>query len=482
MADFFKQLLSCCYDTSDAHEQLVDENERFIISTANKVSYQSNDRSATTTAATTSSSTNVHSPQVKKGKKAHVSNNSITEEDSERIFSTDALTQGVSTYVDHTEHDYDDQRSLLDTSVNQQQIGEEEEEETKTDASVDEGSMFTTSSTKQSLAEEQKIDSPVDLSEDVGKEEKSSHDTSSVKSQQHQRVEEVQRVQVKKEPVKREKQSTPQERSGEWNVIQQRLQHHSKEKLTTPQRPKITAERKKPQANLSEIQNIDNFLQSNRVNLPDQSIVTTEEPQEQHATSTNAATSDTTEVKSEKKQQQQQQKQQPLMLDLAKAISSRNNLANQQSSPSSPRKLARRFQVTTPDKSGKQTESTINSAQKQFSNEELRMLEKDIISWIESTVPDFHFDESVSFCKNLSDGITLCKLANALFPDTIDMKKVKMQVKSPFFATANIQLFLNACETVGLRKESLFTSQDLTQEKNLNLIIACLSQLQAKSN
>jgi hypothetical protein len=111
----------------------------------------------------------------------------------------------------------------------------------------------------------------------------------------------------------------------------------------------------------------------------------------------------------------------------------------------------------------------------QFLDEEFIHVERTLQEWMESTIPDFKFDSTVSFYQNLSSGVTLCRLIHTISPQHIQMNKVKTIVRSPFHASANLQLFFDACEKLGIPKESHFTIQDLTQEKKI-IVTGCLSQ------
>lgn len=82
--------------------------------------------------------------------------------------------------------------------------------------------------------------------------------------------------------------------------------------------------------------------------------------------------------------------------------------------------------------------------------------------------------DQFEFAEALKDGIALCNLINALAPGSIS--KVN-KLKTPFKERENIELFLKACETYGLRSHDLFQVNDLYERKNLYMVVNCLHSL-----
>ena len=64
----------------------------------------------------------------------------------------------------------------------------------------------------------------------------------------------------------------------------------------------------------------------------------------------------------------------------------------------------------------------------------------------------------------LMDGILLCKLMNAMEPNSV--KKIN-KLKSPFKQRENIELYLRACRDFGLQEGGLFQVNDGFEHKNL---------------
>jgi len=116
-----------------------------------------------------------------------------------------------------------------------------------------------------------------------------------------------------------------------------------------------------------------------------------------------------------------------------------------------------------------------------ISESDYRESENELQKWIENTT-SISFNMDLSFYQNLKNGIILCTLMNQLFPNSIKMQDVKQNQTSLWHETNNIEIFLKACkQQLQLREESLFSFNDLKDEKQKALIIGCLYQIKKKS-
>lgn len=94
------------------------------------------------------------------------------------------------------------------------------------------------------------------------------------------------------------------------------------------------------------------------------------------------------------------------------------------------------------------------------------------IAWIETLVGVECQEEFTSWLK---DGTILCELVNVLSPGSI-VKKIKPS-KMPFKQMEAIDIFLKACEYMGVLKVDLFVTIDLYEESNPAMVISCLQAL-----
>jgi len=95
--------------------------------------------------------------------------------------------------------------------------------------------------------------------------------------------------------------------------------------------------------------------------------------------------------------------------------------------------------------------------------------ENDVRYWIEAVTGE-HF-KSDDFQESLSDGILLCKLANAIQPGSIP----KINTSSlAFMKMENIGYFLKAAENMGLKRHDSFQTVDLFEGKNIPQVIQSL--------
>eukprot|EP01121_Diplochlamys_sp_Union-15-3_P006988 TRINITY_DN1757_c0_g1_i1.p1 TRINITY_DN1757_c0_g1~~TRINITY_DN1757_c0_g1_i1.p1 ORF type:complete len:227 (-),score=46.08 TRINITY_DN1757_c0_g1_i1:82-693(-) len=102
-------------------------------------------------------------------------------------------------------------------------------------------------------------------------------------------------------------------------------------------------------------------------------------------------------------------------------------------------------------------------------------LESAIQKWIEAVL-QIKFPSN--FQASLKDGVILCKLANALRPNSVRKFDTGTNLK-PFRMMENINAFLKACVALGLHQNDCFVTVDLYEGKNMNTVLDTL-QLLAK--
>jgi len=78
-----------------------------------------------------------------------------------------------------------------------------------------------------------------------------------------------------------------------------------------------------------------------------------------------------------------------------------------------------------------------------------------------------------SFGERLHDGQLLATVANAIEPGKIRINNSNM----PFKQMENISAFLRACRDFGVAEHDLFETVDLFEEKDLNVVLTCVSSL-----
>eukprot|EP00947_MAST-08B_sp_MAST-8B-sp1_P000537 g537.t1 len=100
-----------------------------------------------------------------------------------------------------------------------------------------------------------------------------------------------------------------------------------------------------------------------------------------------------------------------------------------------------------------------------------KKLERDVQEWIEAVTGEL-FESGDSFAANLKSGVRLCKLLNAFEPGVI--KRISAS-KMPFKQMENIFLFLQtARQRLSLESRELFSTPDLYEEKNLDVVLTAL--------
>ena len=76
--------------------------------------------------------------------------------------------------------------------------------------------------------------------------------------------------------------------------------------------------------------------------------------------------------------------------------------------------------------------------------------------------------DQFDFAEMLKDGVMLCNLINALQPGSV--KKINT-LKTSFKQRENIEMYLKACATYGLKEQDLFQVNDLFETKNPHLVV-----------
>ena len=79
------------------------------------------------------------------------------------------------------------------------------------------------------------------------------------------------------------------------------------------------------------------------------------------------------------------------------------------------------------------------------------------------------------FPEGLKDGTVLCALMNAIQPGSI--ARVNPAPTMPFKKMENITASIKAMRAFGLRENELFSTVDVTEEKNLKAVVICLTAL-----
>lgn len=98
--------------------------------------------------------------------------------------------------------------------------------------------------------------------------------------------------------------------------------------------------------------------------------------------------------------------------------------------------------------------------------------ERQVLSWVGAVLGDDLSDMTLS--EALRDGRRLCRLVNAIRPDSVP--KIS-ESKIPYKEMENCSNFLRACRTLGVAEHSLFETVDLYEEKDLGLVLRALHAL-----
>lgn len=89
--------------------------------------------------------------------------------------------------------------------------------------------------------------------------------------------------------------------------------------------------------------------------------------------------------------------------------------------------------------------------------------------------------ESITTAKyedSLKDGVVICKLINALAPGSV--RKVETG-SMPFKQRVNIENFIEACKSFGLKEQEVFGVNDLYEGKNVPQFTQCLVAIGRKA-
>nr|CCA27984.1 conserved unknown protein putative [Albugo laibachii Nc14] len=92
-------------------------------------------------------------------------------------------------------------------------------------------------------------------------------------------------------------------------------------------------------------------------------------------------------------------------------------------------------------------------------------------SWIETVTGEKFKDD---FETTLKDGVLLCTLMNKIVPGLIP--KIE-NASNPFKKMENISHFIKACRKLGVAEFDLFETIDLSESKNISLVINCIHAL-----
>jgi len=91
--------------------------------------------------------------------------------------------------------------------------------------------------------------------------------------------------------------------------------------------------------------------------------------------------------------------------------------------------------------------------------------------WIEAVTGvkmGVEMKDPLDFANHLKDGSTLCKLINEIVPGAV--KKINT-MNAPFKQRENIEMYLKACASYGLKEQDLFQVNDLYENKNLYMVV-----------
>lgn len=102
------------------------------------------------------------------------------------------------------------------------------------------------------------------------------------------------------------------------------------------------------------------------------------------------------------------------------------------------------------------------------------------LQWIEEVTgrplepPRGEFKDQFDVQDVLKDGVVLCELMNTLFPNTI--KKVNTS-KLAFKQRENIEMFIKACQSRGMKDVDTFQTDDLYECKSMYTFVNCIHSL-----
>lgn len=93
--------------------------------------------------------------------------------------------------------------------------------------------------------------------------------------------------------------------------------------------------------------------------------------------------------------------------------------------------------------------------------------------WLEALTGEKR-GEAQPFAAWLRDGRVLCLAANAIQPGIC--RKINKDAK-PFKQMENITTFIGACRKLGVLEKDVFSTVDLWEAKNLQVVMTCIFQL-----
>jgi len=105
---------------------------------------------------------------------------------------------------------------------------------------------------------------------------------------------------------------------------------------------------------------------------------------------------------------------------------------------------------------------------------------RECMSWVEEVIGEklspeaAEIKDQMEFSSILKDGKVLCRLINAIRPDSV--KKINT-MNAPFKQRENIEMYLKGCVAYGLKEQDLFQVNDLYENKNLYMVVDNLYNL-----
>ena len=121
--------------------------------------------------------------------------------------------------------------------------------------------------------------------------------------------------------------------------------------------------------------------------------------------------------------------------------------------------------------------STVDSL---LAEETLRLrglsLEEQVWKWIEGVL-SIQLQSSESLQAQLKSGVLLCQCINALCPNKI--KRINQSSKLTFYQMENINKFLQACNSLGIQQNQLFSVTDLYENKDMKQVLSTIAELSA---
>jgi len=105
--------------------------------------------------------------------------------------------------------------------------------------------------------------------------------------------------------------------------------------------------------------------------------------------------------------------------------------------------------------------------------------QEEVQAWVESVLGEaFEVDH---FFASLKDGQVLCRLLNALRPESVPVIRTKETQAMDFLRSyENVVCFIKGCKAFGLADEQIFLWNDVIKAENLRKVVSTLLKLKAK--